>query len=215
MKKQQATKNWLHGHVNDPYVKQAQAGGWRSRAAFKLMQIDEKDHLLGPGMCVVDLGAAPGSWSQYASQRVQPGGKVYALDLLPMTTLGGVDFIQGDFREAEVLARLEASLGGRKVDLVLSDMAPNLSGIADADQARMAHLTELALDFARSHLKTGGNMLVKLFQGAGYMELRAAMQQAFEKLVVRKPEASRDRSAETYLLARNKRAVEQDCARIK
>ena len=214
MKKQQATKNWLHGHVNDPYVKQAQAGGWRSRAAFKLLQIDEKDRLLTPGMCVVDLGAAPGSWSQYAAQRVQPGGRVYALDLLPMTALAGVELIQGDFREAEVLATLEARLGGRRVDLVLSDMAPNLSGIADADQARMAHLAELALDFARSHLKPGGDMLIKLFQGAGYMELRAAMQQVFEKIQVRKPEASRGRSAESYVLARNKRAVGADCARI-
>ena len=207
MKKQQATKNWLHGHVNDPYVKQAQAGGWRSRAAFKLMQMDEKDKLLKPGMHVVDLGAAPGSWSQYAAQRVGQGGRVYALDLLPMDPLAGVEFIQGDFREAEVLTRLEASLNGREVDLVLSDMAPNLSGIADSDQARMMHLAELAMDFTATHLKPGGDMLVKLFQGSGYMELRAALAKMFEKLLVRKPAASRDSSAETYLLARNKKAL--------
>ena len=212
--KHKSNKAWIHEHINDAYVQQAKSAGWRSRAAFKLLQIDEKDHLLGPGMCVVDLGAAPGSWSQYAAQRVGPGGRVYALDLLPMTTIAGVEFIQGDFREAEVLARLESCLAGRKVDLVLSDMAPNLSGIADSDQARMAHLAELALDFALAHLKMGGDLLLKLFQGAGYMELRAAMQQAFEKIQVRKPEASRGRSAETYVLARNKRAAVANCARI-
>ncbi len=205
--KHKSNKSWIHEHINDAYVLAARADGWRSRAAFKLLQIDEKDHLLRPGMCVVDLGAAPGSWSQYAASRVGAGGRVYALDLLPMTTIVGVEFIQGDFREAEVLARLESSLAGRKVDLVLSDMAPNLSGIADSDQARMAHLAELALDFAQRHLKTGGDMLLKLFQGAGYMELRVQMQQAFEKVQTRKPEASRGRSAESYVLARNKRAA--------
>ena len=214
MKKQQATKNWLHGHVNDPYVKQAQAGGWRSRAAFKLMQVDEKDHLLRPGMCVVDLGAAPGSWSQYAAKRIQPGGRLIALDLLPMDAVAGVEFIQGDFREDEVLTRLAAALAGRPVDLVLSDMAPNLSGIADADQARMAHLAELALDFARGHLKKGGDMLVKLFQGSGYMALRAETQQLFEQVLMRKPEASRGRSAESYILARGKRAAPAVCAKM-
>ncbi len=204
--KHKSNKAWIHEHINDAYVLAARSAGWRSRAAYKLMQIDEKDHLLGSGMLVVDLGAAPGSWSQYAAQRVAPGGRIYALDLLPMTNIAGVEFIQGDFREAEALARLEACLGNRQVDLVLSDMAPNLSGIADADQARIAHLAELTLDFARAHLKTGGDMLLKLFQGAGCMELRAAMQQSFEKILMRKPEASRGRSAETYLLARNKRA---------
>jgi len=212
--KHKSSKAWIHEHINDAYVLAAKSGGWRSRAAFKLSQIDAKDHLLEPGMCVVDLGAAPGSWSQYAVRRVGPAGRVYALDLLAMTPIAGVEFIQGDFREAEALARLEASLAGRKVDLVLSDMAPNLSGIADSDQARMAHLAELTLEFARAHLKTGGNLLLKLFQGAGYMELRAALQQVFEKIQVRKPEASRGRSAETYVLARNKRAVGANCARI-
>lgn len=205
--KHKSNKAWIHEHINDAYVLAAKSAGWRSRAAFKLLQIDERDHLLAPGMCVVDLGAAPGSWSQYAAQRVGDRGRVYALDLLPMGPVAGVEFVQGDFREAEVLSRLESCLAGRRVDLVLSDMAPNLSGIADSDQARMAHLAELAMDFAAGHLRTGGDLLLKLFQGAGYMELRAALQQAYEKVQVRKPEASRGRSAETYVLARNKRAA--------
>ena len=199
------SKAWMHEHVNDTYVQRAKAEGWRSRAVFKLMEIDDKDHLLKPGMLVADLGAAPGSWCQYAARRVQPGGKIVALDLLEMVPMGGVDFIQGDFREQEVLDRLTASLAGKKVDLVLSDMAPNMSGIATADDARMMHLAELTLEFARDHLKAGGAMLVKVFQGAGFMELRRAMQAEFATLAVRKPAASRDRSAETYLLGRDKR----------
>ena len=195
----------MHEHVTDPYVQRAKAEGWRSRAAFKLIEIDEKDRLLKPGMTVVDLGAVPGSWSQYAARRIQPGGRLFALDILDMTPLDGVDFIQGDFREETVLRQLEASLGGRTVDLVLSDMAPNMSGVQDIDQARVMHLAELTLEFAARRLKPGGDMLVKVFQGAGYMELRAAMQSVFEALLVRKPAASRGRSAETFLLGRKKR----------
>lgn len=197
----------MHEHVNDPFVQRAKAEGWRSRAVFKLMEIDEKDHLLKPGRVVVDLGAAPGSWSQYAAKRIRPGGRLFALDILPMEALAGVDFIQGDFREDAVLRRFEAGLGDRSVDLVLSDMAPNMSGVQLVDQARVMDLAELTLDFAREHLKPGGDMLVKVFQGSGYMELREAMHKVFEAVQVRKPEASRDRSAENFLLGRRKRAV--------
>ena len=196
---------WMHEHVNDAYVQKAKAEGWRSRAVFKLIEIDERDRLLRPGMTVVDLGAAPGSWCQYAARRIQPGGRLVALDLLEMVPMAGVDFIQGDFREDETLKRLESLLAGRKVDLVLSDMAPNMSGIAIADDARAMYLAELTLEFARDHLKPGGDMLVKTFQGAGFMELRRAVQDLFETLLARKPAASRDRSAETYLLARGRR----------
>jgi 23S rRNA (uridine2552-2'-O)-methyltransferase len=205
-KKHKKSKLWMHEHVTDPWVLRAQAEGWRARAVFKLMEIDEKAKLLKPGMTVVDLGAAPGSWCQYAVKRIQPGGRLIALDLLEMIPMAGVEFIQGDFREDEVLARLEAALDDRPIDLVLSDMAPNLSGIAVSDQARVIHLTELALDFARKHLKPGGDMLVKVFQGAGFMELRDETMKLFESVQVKKPAASRDRSAETYLLARQKRA---------
>jgi len=196
----------MHEHVTDPYVQRAKAEGWRSRAAFKLMEIDEKDRLLKPGMCVVDLGAAPGSWSQYAVKRILPGGRLFALDLLEIEPIEGIDFIQGDFREDEVLRQLEAGLGGRAVDLVLSDMAPNMSGVQLVDQSRVIHLAELTLDFSTQHLKLGGDMLVKVFQGVGYMELREAMRKVFEVIQVRKPAASRGRSAETFLLGRKKRA---------
>ncbi len=196
----------MHEHVNDPYVQRAKAEGWRSRAAFKLMEIDEKDHLLRPGMVVADLGAAPGSWSQVVVQRIQPSGRLFALDILPMEPLTGVSFIQGDFREEDVLQQFEAGLEGRAVDLVLSDMAPNMSGVQLVDQARVMHLAELTLEFSRAHLKPGGDMLVKVFQGSGYMELREAMREVFEVILVRKPDASRDRSAENFLLGRRKRA---------
>jgi 23S rRNA (uridine2552-2'-O)-methyltransferase len=197
----------MHEHVNDAYVQRAQKEGWRSRAAFKLIEIDDKDRLLKPGLTVVDLGAAPGSWCQYAVRRIQPGGRLIALDLLEMTPMAGVDFIQGDFREDETLSRLKEALAGRQVDLVLSDMAPNISGIAVSDDARAMYLAELTLEFAGQHLKPGGDMLVKTFQGAGFMELRRAVQAVFQTLVMRKPAASRDRSAETYLLARGKRQL--------
>ena len=192
-------------HVTDTWVQQARAGGWRSRAVFKLKEIDEQERLLKPGMTVVDLGAAPGSWSQYAARRIQPGGRIVAIDLLEIDPLHGVDFIQGDFREDEALHRLEALLDGRPVDLVLSDMAPNMSGISLTDQARVMHLAELALEFAREHLKPGGDLLVKMFQGQGFMEYRKAMEQDFTRVLLRKPAASRDRSAELFLLARGKR----------
>lgn len=199
------SKAWMHEHVTDPYVQKAKAEGWRSRAVFKLIEIDEKDHLLKPGMIVVDLGAAPGSWCQYVVRRIHPGGKLIALDLLEMTPLAGVEFIQGDFRNEGPLRQLESALAGRRVDLVLSDMAPNMSGISVSDDARVMHLAELTLEFAREHLKPGGDMLVKVFQGAGFMALREAIAESFGRLLVRKPAASRDRSAETYLLARGKR----------
>lgn len=204
-KQKKKSRAWMREHVNDPYVQQAQKEGWRSRAVFKLKEIDEKDKLLGPGMTVVDLGAAPGSWSQYAVKRIQPGGRLVALDLLDFEPIPGVESIQGDFRDAAVLARLESALAGRQVDLVLSDMAPNMTGIAATDSAQVMHLAELTLEFARQHLKPGGDLLVKVFQGAGFIELRREMQTVFETLATRKPAASRDRSAELYLLARKKR----------
>lgn len=205
-KQKKKSKQWMQEHVNDPYVQQAQREGWRSRAVFKLKEIDEKDRLLKPGMTVVDLGAAPGSWSQYVAKRIQPGGRLVALDLLDFAPLPGVEFILGDFREDAVLERLKSALAGRRVDLVLSDMAPNMTGIAATDSVQVLYLAELTLEFARENLKPGGDLLVKVFQGAGFMELRRAMQAEFASLVTRKPAASRDRSAELYLLARNRRA---------
>lgn len=204
-KRSKKSSHYMNQHVHDPYVLKAKHEGWRSRAVFKLSEIDEKDHLLKPGMTVVDLGSAPGSWCEYAVRRIQPGGRLIALDLLPMDPIKGVTFIQGDFREDEVFRQLTDALEGRMVDLVLSDMAPNLTGIAVSDQARGMHLMELALEFCRMHLKPGGDMLVKVFQGSGFMELRDEVVGVFERLQVRKPAASRDRSAETYLLARGKR----------
>lgn len=205
VKKNKTTKAWITEHVNDAYVQRARVEGWRSRAAFKLTEIDDKDKLLKPGMTVVDLGSAPGSWSQIAARRVAPGGRLIALDLLPMEPVNGVSFIQGDFHDEEVLQQLADALEGRQVDLVLSDMAPNMSGIGMVDQARVMVLAELTLDFCAEHLKPGGDMLVKVFQGDGFMELRRALQQQFQTLQMRKPAASRNRSAEIYLLARGKR----------
>ncbi|WP_018411450.1 RlmE family RNA methyltransferase [Methyloversatilis thermotolerans] len=207
MAKNKTSRQWVHDHINDPYVKQAQAQGFRSRAAFKLMQIDDKDRLLGPGKVVVDLGSTPGGWSQVVAKKVGPSGKVVAIDLLPMEPVHGVRFILGDFREDAPLAELVESLDGRQVDLVLSDMAPNLSGIAVTDQARSIHLLELALEFAREHLKTGGDMLVKVFQGSGFDELRREMERLFASVAVRKPDSSRDRSAEVYLLCRGRQGA--------
>jgi 23S rRNA (uridine2552-2'-O)-methyltransferase len=204
-KRNKKNKAWMTEHVNDSYVQRARADGLRSRAAFKLSEIDDKDHLLKPGMTVVDLGSAPGSWSQVAARRVAPGGRLFALDMLPMDALHGVDFLQGDFQEPSVLAAFEARLEGRPVDLVLSDMAPNMSGIPLADQARVMYLAELTLEFCERHLKPGGALLVKVFQGSGFMELRSELTKIFTTLHVRKPAASRDRSAEIYLLARQKR----------
>ncbi len=200
MRKHKTSKAW-------PYVQRAKAEGWRSRAAFKLVEIDDRDRLLRPGMSVVDLGAAPGSWSQAVVRRIQPGGRLIALDLLDMEALAGVTFIRGDFRDDGVARQLEAALEGRRVDLVLSDMAPNLSGIAMTDQVRALDLAELTLEFAREHLKPGGDMLVKVFHGYGFEDFRRAIAALFEATLVRKPAASRDRSAETYLLARRKRSA--------
>lgn len=194
----------MREHVSDPYVQLAQKEGYRSRAAYKLLEIDARDHLLKPGMVVVDLGATPGGWSQVAAARVGHGGKVVALDLLPLDPLPGVEFIQGDFREDAVLRQLEALLQGRPVGLVISDMAPNMSGIASADQARAMHLAELAMEFALEHLKPEGSFLVKVFQGAGFEEYLGAMRKSFAKVATRKPKASRDRSSEVYLLATGK-----------
>jgi 23S rRNA (uridine2552-2'-O)-methyltransferase len=198
-------KSWMQEHVADAYVKRARAEGMRSRAAYKLDEIAGRDRLLRPGMVVVDLGAAPGSWSQVAAERVGPGGRVIAVDLLEMTPLRGVEFVRGDFREAPVLAEVERALDGRKADLVLSDMAPNLSGIAATDQARAMELAELALDFAMKHLKPQGNLLVKAFQGAGFEALLKALRGCFTAVAVRKPGASRDRSSEVYLVGKGLR----------
>ena len=195
----------MQEHVNDPYVQQAKKDGWRSRAAFKLLEIDAKDKLLKRGEVVVDLGATPGGWSQVAVQCVGESGLVLALDLLEMAPIRGVHFIQGDFREDAVLAQLEEALGAREVGLVLSDMAPNMSGVAVMDQARVMHLAELGLDFSRAHLKPEGAFLVKVFQGRDYEAFVRAMRETFQNVVVRKPDASRDRSAEVYLLGRGLR----------
>lgn len=205
MKKNKTSRAWVHDHLNDPWVQRAQAEGYRARAAYKLIEIDERDHLLRSGAVVVDLGAAPGSWCQVAVKRCGPKGKVFALDLLPMEAVAGVDFLLGDFSEDAVLEELERRLEGARVDLVMSDMAPNLSGVATVDQARSIHLCELALDFAARHLKPGGRFVVKVFQGEGFMEFRRQMEAAFSSVQVRKPKASRDRSAEVYLLAKGLR----------
>ncbi len=201
MKRSKTSKQWMSEHVNDPYVQRAQKDGYRSRAAYKLLEIDERDHLLKPGMVVVDLGATPGGWSQVASAK---GAKVIALDLLPLHPIHGVEFIQGDFREDSVLAQLEERLGGKRIGLVISDMAPNMSGIDSADQARAMHLAELALDFSVHHLQPGGAFLVKLFQGVGFEEYIKLVRSHFTRVVTRKPKASRDRSSEQYLLGMGK-----------
>ena len=183
MKRSKTSKQWMREHVNDPFVQLAQKEGYRSRAAYKLLEIDAKDRLLKPGTVVVDLGATPGGWSQVAAARVGRGGKVIALDLLPLEPLAGVDFIQGDFREDAVLKQLEELLQGQPAGLVISDMAPNISGVASADQARAMHLAELALDFALEHLKPGGTFLVKVFQGAGFEDFLKLMRSRFAKVV--------------------------------
>ena len=197
MKRTKTSKQWMIEHVNDPYVQRAQKDGYRARAAYKLLEIDERDHLIRPGMIVVDLGAAPGSWSQVAAAK---GAKVIALDLLPLHPMPGVDFIQGDFREESVLAKLVEKLGGKHIGLVISDMAPNISGINSADQARAMHLAELALEFSVQYLQPGGAFLVKVFQGAGFEDFLKLMRTHFTRVVTRKPKASRDRSSEQYLL---------------
>lgn len=212
-KSKKVNKAWLADHINDPYVKMAQREGYRARAAYKLKEIDETLNLIKPGQVVVDLGAAPGAWSQYLRRRFAPkeagvggaavgqlSGTIIGLDMIEVEPIEGVRFIQGDFNEASVLAELEAVLGGRPVDLVLSDMAPNLSGIASSDSARIAHLVELAHDFSLTHLRPEGALVVKLFHGSGYSQLVELFKKSFRVVRPVKPKASRDRSAETFLV---------------
>jgi len=193
---------WLQEHFDDEYVKKAQKEGYRARAVYKLLEIDEKDRLLKPGMTVVDLGAAPGSWSEVAAQRVGDKGRVIALDILPMDSLPGVTVIQGDFREEGPYNALLDALGESHVDLVMSDMAPNISGMKGIDQPRAMYLAELALELARKVLKPGGGLLIKVFNGEGLDAFKQELRKEFDQLIVRKPKASRPRSAEIYLLAR-------------
>lgn len=208
MAKNKLNKNWLHDHMNDPYVRLAQKEGYRARAAYKLKEIDETENLIRPGQVIVDLGCTPGSWSQYARNKLAGkdgggiNGTIIGLDILPMEPIADVQYIQGDFREPEVLQQLESVLQGRKVDLVLSDMAPNLSGIAVADAARVAHLIELAIEFARSHMKPSGSLLVKCFNGTGYNEILEEFRKEFKVVTSKKPKASRDKSSEIFLLGK-------------
>lgn len=202
-----SSQRWLKEHFADPFVKRAQAEGLRSRAAYKLEELIERDRLLKPGMRVVDLGAAPGGWSQMLRQHLGDAGQVIALDILDMPRIAGVEMIVGDFREDEVLSQLEQALEGKPVDLVLSDMAPNMSGIASVDQARAMHLAELARDFADQHLKPGGAFLIKLFQGAGFDEYLKDLRRRYTKVTMRKPKASRTRSPEVYALGTGRRDV--------
>jgi 23S rRNA (uridine2552-2'-O)-methyltransferase len=206
MKRTKTSKAWMQEHVNDPYVKLAQKDGYRARAAYKLIEIDDKDRLIKPGMVVVDLGSTPGSWSQVAIQRLKGNGRVIALDLLPMVGIPGVEFIQGDFREDEILEQLEEKLNGQQIDLVISDMAPNITGISSVDQPNAVYLTELAVDFSLKWLKPEGNFLVKVFVGSGFEEIVKIMRESFDKVVTRKPKASRDRSTEVYLLGLKRKA---------
>ncbi|QJR16100.1 RlmE family RNA methyltransferase [Usitatibacter palustris] len=207
MKKSPSSKLWLRRHIDDPYVKRSKREGFRSRAAYKLTEIDEKDKILKPNIVAVDLGSAPGGWSQVLGKKAGDQGKVVAIDLLEMGEIRGVTFIRGDFTRNDGLAALATALGGRKADLVLSDMSPNMSGIPHSDQVRSMALAELARDFALEHLKRDGAFLVKVFQGEGYQEFFKSLKDRFEKVAVRKPDASRDESAELYLLARNLRAT--------
>ena len=213
-KSKKVNKAWLHDHVHDTYVKLAKREGYRARAAYKLKEIDEELHLLRPGQVVVDLGASPGAWSQYVRRRFAPKevgaasgaeagslhGAIIALDLLEFEPIDGVVFLLGDFREEAVLAALDETLAGRAVDVVLSDMAPNLSGIGSSDAARVSHLVELAVDFAQDHLRPQGALVCKVFHGSGYSELAALFKKSFRVVRAIKPKASRDRSAETYLI---------------
>jgi 23S rRNA (uridine2552-2'-O)-methyltransferase len=207
-KGKKVNKAWLHDHINDPYVKLAGREGYRARAAYKLKEIDETFGLIKPGYLVVDLGSTPGAWSQYARRRMSPdgaavgdlNGTIIALDLLEMEAIEGVTFIQGDFREADVLAQLEQALQGRQADTVVSDMAPNLSGIASADAARIENLVELAIEFAQNHMKPQGALVAKVFHGGSYNEIVQHFKAAFKVVKPYKPKASRDRSSETYLV---------------
>ena len=206
-KKLRSNRAWIERHINDPSVKRSRAEGYRARSVYKLIELDEKEHLLKPGLTVVDLGAAPGSWTQvvHEKQRVpetESGGRIIAMDILPMDPIDGVTFLQGDFREQSVADKLAEILNGDKVDVVLSDMAPNLSGIAAADAARSLLLNELALEFCLEHLKPTGVFVTKAFQGSGYSQYVEALKRVFKKVAAKKPAASRDTSAEVYLVAR-------------
>ncbi|MBN8454690.1 SAM-dependent methyltransferase [Accumulibacter sp.] len=206
MKRSRSSNAWLREHVSDSYVQRARAEGYRSRAAYKLLQIDDRDHLLRPGDLVVDLGASPGGWSQVVAKRQQGRGRVIAVDMLAMEPLPGVVFLPGDFRQQAVLDRLQELLQEQRPGLVLSDMSPNISGISLCDQAQGMHLSELALDFARQWLQPDGSLLVKVFQGLGFDDFLVQMRQSFRLVCLRKPDASRDRSPEVYLLGRGLKA---------
>ncbi|HEY8025302.1 MAG TPA: RlmE family RNA methyltransferase [Burkholderiaceae bacterium] len=211
MAKNKLNKNWLHDHINDPYVKLAQKEGYRARAAYKLKEIDESEHLIQPGQVIVDLGSTPGSWSQYVRNKLagKSGGGIHGtiigLDMLPMEPIADVHFILGDFREEESVRQLEQVLAGRKVDLVLSDMAPNLSGIAITDSARVEHIIELAIEFSRLHLKPNGALLVKCFNGTGFNEILHNFRSEFKIVLQKKPKASRDKSSEIFLLGKGQK----------
>lgn len=205
MGRSKSSQRWLQEHFDDHWVKRAQEEGWRSRAVYKLQEIQEKDQLIKAGQCVVDLGAAPGGWSQWAVKKVGEQGKMIALDILPMEPLADVHFIQGDFREDAPLTELEEALAGAAVDVVLSDMAPNISGMRGVDQPRAMYLAELAADFAANHLRPGGDFLVKVFQGEGFDTFLSLLRSQYQKVLSRKPKASRPRSREIYLLARGRR----------
>ena len=207
MAKKKFSKEWVQRHINDPYVKMAQQKGYRARAAFKLIEILDTEKLLRKGDIIVDLGSTPGSWSQVARERlVGEGGiidgRVIALDILPMEPIAGVEFIQGDFREDEVLFQLKDLVGEKKVDLVISDMAPNLSGVSSADSARIEHIVELAVDFSLAHLKPEGALIVKAFHGSGFSQIVEMFKKHFKRVVERKPKASRDRSSETFIVGK-------------
>ena len=207
-KSSKVNRAWINDHVNDPYVKLATKEGYRARAAYKLKEIDEQLGLIKPGHLVVDLGSAPGAWSQYVRRKLSPGGaavgtlngEIIAMDILPMEPIEGVTFFQGDFREPEVLGQLAMKLGGRKADVVVSDMAPNLSGIESSDTARIAHLVELAIDFSRAHMKPEGALVTKVFHGSGYSQLVKLFKETFRVVKPLKPKASRDKSSETFLI---------------
>jgi len=202
MKRSKSSQQWMKEHFDDEYVRKAQQKGYRSRAVFKLEEIQQKDRIIKPGMVVVDLGAAPGGWCQYASKILAGNGRIIGLDILPIESMEGVELIEGDFREQVVMDGLLEVLQGQAVDLVISDMAPNISGQSAVDQPRAIYLCELALDFARQVLKPNGDLLIKAFQGEGYTELEKSLRQYFSKIIVRKPKASRARSREVYILAR-------------
>ena len=200
-KRHKSNKDWLVEHVNDPYVQRAKQEGYRSRAAYKLIELDQKDRLLRTGGVIVDLGSAPGSWCQVAARKVGASGKIVAIDLLEMQGMNHVEFIQGDFSDAAILRQVEAALGGAKVDLVMSDMLPNMTGVSAIDSPRAIYLCELAAEFALSHLQPAGKFLTKAYQGPGYQEFFQQLKRQFKTVATRKPDASRDRSAEIYLLA--------------